>query len=175
MRPHQKNTIEEYNRRWLATRFAKTVKTENGCWIWQGFITANGYAQSSWKNKTGHVHRRVYIILHGELPSSIDVCHTCDVRLCINPDHLWAGTRKQNVKDMTAKRRHYNTVKTVCLRGHSLTPENVWLCKRGMRHCRECSRLRQRKDSGWRAMRRRGRKRDEPGWTYSSANTPASA
>jgi hypothetical protein len=158
----------DYKRQWLARVFANVVKDANGCWLWQGFKTVNGYGSTSYRNKSGRVHRYVYVALNGPISSTLDVCHTCDVRLCINPDHLWAGTRKQNVEDMIRKRRHYNSVKTICIRGHALTPDNVYQWHDGVRRCRECSRMRFRK--GWKAVRRKGRKRDEPGWTYSAGS-----
>lgn len=67
-----------------------------------------------------YAHRLSYY-LSGRDPSSKDVCHTCDMPLCVNPLHLFAGTEKENSQDMVMKGRHYCVTKP-------------HLIKRGERH-----------------------------------------
>ena len=84
----------------------KTVRIpESGCWIFMGAIKSNGYGDI-WKDKkvTG-AHRASYQLFVGEIPDGYDVCHTCDVRCCINPNHLFIGTRKDNMVDCRKKER----------------------------------------------------------------------
>lgn len=136
----------------------RTVINENGCWVWTGPTRVNGYAQVYFRGKRESMTRLSYRIHKGEdVPADKDCCHTCDNRQCWNPDHLWAGTRKENAEDMSAKQRHYNSQKTVCLRGHPLTPDNVRVYD-GCRRCMTCYQLRYRKD--FRPLRRIGRRRD---------------
>lgn len=145
----------EYNAKWLVRITSKCVRDENGCLLWQGLKTWNGYAQDQYRTKTKQLHRVMYQIVHNvTLPSNIDVCHSCDVRHCIEPKHLWTGTRKQNVDDMTAKARHWSKVKTHCKHGHPFTPENTEVRKsRGKpgqgRACKTCCRIKQRMKAGW--------------------------
>lgn len=171
LRPHVKNTPAEYKRRWIAIVLNKTKANEAGCLIWQGFIGAGGYGQHSFKNKSGRVHRLLYKAIYGDIPSSIDVCHTCDVRACINPAHLWAGTRKQNLVDCLDKKRHYYNTLTVCKNGHPFTPENTrWIKSCGGtgigRACIACSRVRQRIRAGWPAHLAQTLPPGKPGQRY---------
>lgn len=83
------------------------IKRKNGCWDWQGEIHPNGYgfATNYEKNKKGYVHRVSYEIFKGQIPDGLCVCHTCDNRCCIAPDHLWIGTSKENNNDAKIKGR----------------------------------------------------------------------
>ena len=64
----------------------------------------NGYGQINVLGKARTVHRVSYEMFKGEI-GSFNVCHTCDVRNCVNPEHLWLGTQKENLNDMQNKGR----------------------------------------------------------------------
>lgn len=71
-----------------------------GCWLWIGSININGYSQIMLPHgKPDRAHRVSYRLFKGDIPAGLDVRHTCDVRHCVNPDHLLVGTRKQNMQD----------------------------------------------------------------------------
>ena len=91
----------------LAERLnAKTKKRNNGCWEWQGYLASGtGYGVMSVGNRPKGVHRVAYELNHGPIPKGMCVCHTCDNRKCIRPDHLFLGTKADNLEDMRAKGR----------------------------------------------------------------------
>lgn len=77
------------------------------CWEWRGYVHPTGYGQLSVdaKGKNINSNRAAYMVSKGEIPDGMWVLHTCDNRLCCNPDHLWLGTPKDNTQDMIAKGR----------------------------------------------------------------------
>ena len=78
---------------------------ESGCWIWAGATINSGYGKLSFKGKTYTAHRASFASFNGEIPSGKCVLHRCDVRLCVNPDHLFVGDRVDNMRDMIKKGR----------------------------------------------------------------------
>lgn len=89
----------------LEKLLANTVAADNGCRIWMGCTQGNGYGRATVRLLSDGVHRHVYRCVHGEIPDGMDVCHKCDVRNCIAPSHLFAGTRLHNMQDAVRKGR----------------------------------------------------------------------
>jgi hypothetical protein len=77
----------------------------NACWIWTGCIGTRGYGKASIDKKTKLAHRVSYELTHGQIPKNKQINHTCDVRACVNPAHLYPGSSKQNTKDMIDRDR----------------------------------------------------------------------
>lgn len=75
------------------------------CWLWNGDYTGSGYGRFYMDAKSFRAHRIAYLIYHGNLPEEELICHKCDNPRCVNPQHLWAGTSKENTDDMIAKGR----------------------------------------------------------------------
>jgi hypothetical protein len=89
-------------------RFMSHVqKSDSGCWLWNAYRNHNGYGQLTVcpGNKRMLAHRVSYLLHVGEIPSGLCVLHKCDVPACVNPDHLFIGTKKRNSEDMVAKGR----------------------------------------------------------------------
>ena len=133
----------------IAAIKAKTVQV-GSCWVWQGFVTRGGYGQREYRGKSARVHRLMYELTHGiDLPDNEHVCHSCDVRLCCNPDHLWVGDNRANALDMVSKDRLYTVHKTHCPRGHSYDEYGYTPPGKKGRSCIVCMRARQRIRAGW--------------------------
>lgn len=81
------------------------VDDATGCWNWTGAISSNGYGHMQWQNKTLSTHRLSYECFVGPIPDGKSVCHSCDNRKCLNPEHLWIGTHSDNMSDMVIKGR----------------------------------------------------------------------
>lgn len=97
----------------LTERFwSKVDKTShpNGCWIWTGSRGRRGYGNFAIIEGKGVMrsilaHRLSYELANGEFSDDLCVLHKCDNPPCVNPDHLFLGTRYDNVQDMRAKGR----------------------------------------------------------------------
>lgn len=77
----------------------------SGCWIWLGDTIPSGYGvmRSSDYRKREYAHRLAWTSWKGEIPNGLFVCHKCDVKSCINPEHLFVGTQKENMQDWVDK------------------------------------------------------------------------
>jgi hypothetical protein len=85
-------------------RFLKKIKiSNNDCWEWQAQIDQGGYG----KFQSGFAHRWSYRYYKGD-PTGLLVCHSCDNRKCVNPNHLWLGTHRDNMNDMVKKKKPRN-------------------------------------------------------------------
>lgn len=91
----------------LMERFWDKVKKTNDCWWWTAATQSNGYGEFGLPGRRTIVaHRFSWIIRNGPIPTGRFICHHCDNKLCVNPDHLFVGTHQDNVDDMVKKGRH---------------------------------------------------------------------
>jgi len=86
-------------------RFLDKMQKAKGCWEWQAAKDKQGYGKFSYKGKDMLAHRASWMIYNGKIPDGICVLHKCDNPSCVNPKHLFLGTRKDNAKDMLNKGR----------------------------------------------------------------------
>jgi len=84
--------------------YDRTEKDENDCWNFKGALR-NGYGAIKYKGKICGTHRVSFEIANGKIPDGLLVCHKCDNKKCVNPNHLFLGTYKDNTQDCLKKGR----------------------------------------------------------------------
>jgi hypothetical protein len=133
--PHAEQVIAR-----LLQRVEQLREDQGGCWAWLGTKNDDGYGRTRINGRTYTVHRLVYEHFHGAVPDGAEVCHTCDVRHCVRPSHLFAASHADNIRDAKEKGRMRggNYGRTHCHRGHEFTPENTTTRPNGARLCKTC-------------------------------------
>lgn len=86
-------------------KITKNVRKVGGCWLWCLSKQTDGYGSVKYHGRTWRAHRLSWEAFRGPIPDHLCVLHKCDVRLCVNPDHLFLGNREDNAKDMVLKDR----------------------------------------------------------------------
>lgn len=117
-------TQTPYKGRTLQARLAPKTRIDplSGCHIWEGACNRDGYPRLSVLGKTQLLHRFLWIARYGPIPSGMVLCHRCDERRCINPDHHFVGTHRANMDDMMQKRRARRERAAADAKGHSPPP-----------------------------------------------------
>ena len=102
-----KRPVPYCRRTWSAEqRIAYYTKPEplTGCHIWHGPLKPGGYGWLQYHGRIWLAHRLAWTLKRGPIPAGMILCHRCNVRRCVNPDHLSLGTRADNNADIRAAR-----------------------------------------------------------------------
>lgn len=134
--------------------FWSKVEKTDGCWMWKGGKTDEGYGATNvvldddGEQRWMRAHRAAYILTHGT-PEKPELHHICEEKLCVRPDHLKPVTRKEHMNLTPGTYGYKWARRTHCEAGHPFNSDNLlpFATKAGFRRCRECSRL---KSKAWR-------------------------
>lgn len=129
-------------------RFWSKVEKTDGCWIWKASTRHGGYGQFWDGKRKVAAHRFLFESSYGPVGDGIEICHKCDNPPCVRLDHLFAGTKTDNMRDAWSKGRLRIPVAPppvigpvkFCRRGHAKTADNVYRNASGRGWpCRTCS------------------------------------
>ena len=128
--------------------------TPGGCWLWTGTKNPRGYGKMTIGGRRGtqkETHRLAYQEFKGEIPDGLVLDHLCEVRHCMNPDHLEPVSRYENMR----RGHDYESLRaggyrrTHCTYGHEYTEDNTymsWTGRNWAQRCRTCLRAKRRKE-----------------------------
>jgi hypothetical protein len=95
-----KHTIEDF-----AAKLFSHAAFNGECLEWQSGLRSGGYGHFTYCYKSYVAHRVCWQLIYGDIPDGLFVCHKCDNRKCIRPDHLFLGTQQDNIQDASRKKR----------------------------------------------------------------------
>lgn len=134
-------------------RFQRFFNKTEGCWVWQGSLSGEGYGQFSLGGKCTLAHRYSYEIAKGNIPRGLVIDHLCRNPSCVNPSHLecvkMAENTRRGLLHIVIKEKW--AAKTLCKRGHPFSGDNLMIDYRGKRQCKACQRM---KANEWKVRHR---------------------
>lgn len=92
----------------LTERLWSLVQKTPECWLFDGPLNDAGYGRFRWRGKRWFAHRVAFTSTYGPVTDGVFICHHCDNPRCVRPDHLFAGSHDDNMRDMARKGRHHN-------------------------------------------------------------------
>ena len=114
----------------LPRSFSFVLEVENGCWLWQGSKTKEGYGQFWVDGKHEPAHRWAYETIVNPLPQGLECDHLCQVTCCVKPWHIEPVTRQVNMLRGKNTFARINSEKVSCIYGHPFSGDNVWYRER---------------------------------------------
>lgn len=132
--------------------WAKVDKTAS-CWLWRASSANGGYGQFFVGGVRWRAHRYSYTRCVGEIPEGMELDHLCGVPACVNPSHLEAVTKAENLDRRNHSPRFHGRQAIECVNGHLFDEANTYITPQGRRGCRACIRERARRRY-WRLKRR---------------------
>lgn len=97
--------MDAFSRDWCRLVEANTTKNQNGCWNWNGAKDKNGYGAVRFLHARDKAHRIAWKLFRGPIPEEMCICHACDNPSCVNPVHLFVGSKSDNMQDKVVKQR----------------------------------------------------------------------
>src|SRR5437762_11270099 len=115
----------------LRQRFLEKVDrsgTLSECWLWNSTTTPKGYGQFKIDGRNEYAHRVAWILFNGQIPSNIDILHSCNNKRCVNPEHLHLGTQSDNTREAYSNGKMFG--------GRKLTIAEILEIRRLFAECR---------------------------------------